>query len=187
MLKNVLRTVRYYILSIIWELEPLLVYNYIHSLVKKTPTINAITEMQKKNPKSRNLTILQSSTLQPMCHSWFPLVWTGFWFFLSPNICTKCRVLVTGTSLCNTWNYLETKWHLCFTSQEKELHSKPSPSIRAATQTSLTAPVLEIHGDKLYLLLLLLHGLKETKLLKGITTIRKIYIKSHHLHLTNTF
>lgn len=43
------------------------------------------------------------------------------------------------------------KWHLCFTLQEKELYSKPSPSICAATQTSLAAPVLEIHEDKPYL------------------------------------
>lgn len=65
---------------------------------------------------------------------------------------------------------------MCFTSQEKELHYKPSLSIYAATQTSITAPVLQVHGGKL---IFLLHRLKEIKLLKGITTIRKIYIKSN--------
>lgn len=150
----------------------------LYPLIGQKTTVNKSNYRKgKTKPQTRSLPILQPNPLQATCHIWFPVVWTGIWFFLYPNICMKYRIPVTRTSLCNMWNYLEIK--RCFTLQEKELYSKPNPSICAATQTTLTAPVLEIHGDKAYFLLLLLHGPKNPKFLTGINTIREIYIKSH--------
>lgn len=154
--------------------------NFWHSLVKKTPTTNAIIEMQKKTPNPE-ISPFFSPALCKLCVTagslWSELD-SGF---SSPQIFALNAGCLWLEHHCATCETTLKQNGICFTLQEKELHSKPSPSICAATLTSLTVPVFEIHGDKLYLLLLLLlHGLKETKLLKGITTVRKICIKSHH-------